>query len=353
MKIILYALISFCLLALNSCTRDEINVPINIITISSKGAYVISEGGFNPGTSKLSYYNKTSDSFNVSIFNPGSLGLLPDGILYDNGNLYISEQGNFNSSGKLYKTDTNGTVLMSRSAGINPYSMTISYNKIYLTNGPTNSVTVIDKNTMNLVATVNVGLYPQEILSIGNRVFVCNTNVFNGGTDSTVSVIDAVTDNVINNIVVSKNPSSLAVSADGNLLVGCPGDSSKAVIYKIDPVALIIINSYNNLKYGFSRDIVTTGDNEIIYIAGDIYSEQNIVRYSLSSRTSISLIPAPAGALNYGLGYDSEDSRIYVCVAASDFTSNGKFRIYGSTGTLLKEFTITGGITPRRTALKK
>jgi len=340
-------------ISMSSCTRDEINAPPVIVTINSKGTYILTEGGFNPGTSKLSYYNKTADSFHVSIFNPGSLGLYPNGLLYDNGNLFISEQGNFGAAGKIYKTDTNGTVVMSGSAGVNPYSMTITNNKIYLTNGPNNSVTVLDKNTLSQITTIGVGIYPQEILSIGNKVFVCNTNVFNGGTDSTVSVIDAVTDNLVATIPVSRNPSSLAVSEDAHLLVGCPGDSLGAVIYKIDPVALIITTAYRNHKFGLSKDIVSIGNNEIIYIGGNIYSEQNIVKYSLTTRTGQSIIPKPAAGLNYGLSYDNENSRIYVCVAAADFTSSGRFRIYGNTGSLINEFIITGGITPRRIALKK
>ncbi len=338
---------------LNSCNRDEINSPPSVVTISSKGAYIISEGGFNPGTSKLSFYNKTADSFYVSIFNPGSLGLYPDGLLYDNGNLFISEQGNFGAAGKVYKTDTNGTVIMSGSAGVNPYSMTIANNKIYLTNGPANSVAVLDKNTLSQITTIGVGIYPQEILSIGNKVFVCNTNVFNGGTDSTVSVIDASTDNLVATIPVSRNPTALAVSEDAHLLVGCPGDSISAVIYKIDPAALIITTAYRNHTFGLSKDIVSIGNNEIIYIGGNIYEEKNIVKYSLTTRTGQSIIPQPTGGLNYGLSYDNESSRIYVCVAAADFLSNGIFRIYGNTGSLIKEFNITGGITPRRIALKK
>lgn len=338
---------------INSCTRDEINSPPTVIVINSKGAYIISEGGFNPGSSKLSYYNKTDVVFNPSVFNPGSLGLLPDGILYDNGNLFISEQGNFGAAGKVYKTDTNGTVQMTGSAGINPYSLTIANNKIYLTNGPSNSVTVLDKNTFSNIATIGVGTYPQEILAIGNRVFVCNTSVFNGNTDSTVSVIDALTDNVIATIPVSKTPSSLAIAPDGNLLVGCPGNSTGAVIYKIDPTALIIVNSYRDHTFGLCKDIVTSGSNEILYIGGDIYAEESIVKYNLSSRTAASIIPKPVSGLNYGLNYDNEDNHIYVCVAASDFTSNGKFRVYGNNGTLINDFNISGGISPRRIALKK
>ena len=78
----------------SGCNRDEIITPPATVN-SSKGAYVLCEGGFNPGTSKLSFYNRTTDSFYVSIFNPGNLGLSPDGMILNENNLYITEQGNF------------------------------------------------------------------------------------------------------------------------------------------------------------------------------------------------------------------------------------------------------------------
>lgn len=337
------------------CGRDEIITPQEEAN-TSKGAYILSEGTFTPGTSKLSFYNKSSDSFYVSIFNPVSLGNSPDGIILSGDILYITEQGNFGSAGKIYKTDTNGTVILSANAGVNPYSLTEANNKLYITNGPSNNVSVVDKNSLSEITTISTGLYPQEIISIGNKVFVCNTSVFGGGTDSTVTVIDAGTDMVVSTIVLKKFATSLAVSSDNKLLIGCPGDPSTAVIYKVDPSTYIKTDSFVNLSHGFCRDITVASSSSLLFIGGDIYSEGTIEWYSLIARNSVTLIPKPANELNYSLAYDRVSEKIYVGTASSNFSSAGKFQIFNPSGILQKSFTISGsssaGLAPRRIVLK-
>lgn len=336
---------------MSGCNRDEIITPPATVN-SSKGAYVLCEGGFNPGTSKLSFYNRTTDSFYISIFNPGNLGLSPDGMILNENNLYITEQGNFGSAGKIYKTDTNGTVISSSDVGTNPYSLAISNNKIYITNGPANNVSVIDKNSFAPITTIGTGIYPQEIISIGNKVFVCNTSVFSGTTDSTVTVIDAAIDQVVATIIVRKSPSALAVTTDGKLLVGCPGNAAGAAVFKIDPNTYNKLDSFTNLGYGFCKDISVMASDKFCYISGDIYAEGGIVTYNMNSRTSALTISQPATGLNYSLAYDSDAGYIYVGYVPG-FTVSGKLIVYNTGGVQKNEFTITNGIAPRRIVVKK
>lgn len=352
-KNILFILL--CVFTLTGCGRDEIVTPPEVSN-TSKGAYILSEGTFTPGTSKLSFYNISSDSFYVNIFNPVSLGNSPDGMILSGDILYITEQGNFGSAGKIYKTDTNGTVLLSANTGVNPYSLTEANNKLYITNGPANSVSVVDKNSLSTIKTISTGLYPQEIISIGNKVFVCNTSVFGGGTDSTITVIDAVADSAVATIVLKKFATSLSVSADNKLLIGCPGDASTAVIYKVEPSTYIKTDSFKNMNHGFCRDITVINSTSLLFIGGDIYSEGTIEWYSLLTSSSVTLIPKPANEINYSLAYDHESEKIYVGTASTNFTSAGRFQIYNSSGTLQKSFTISNssssGLAPRRIVVK-
>ena len=334
----------------SGCNRDEIiSPPVEVNT--SKGAYVLSEGGSNPGTCKLSFYNRTKDSFYVSIFNPGNPGLFADGMILYKNYLYITEQGNFGSAGKIYKTDTNGTVVTSADVGTNPYSLAIANEKIYITNGPANNVSVLNLNTFAPVSTVSVGLYPQEIISIGNKVFVCNTSVFSGGTDSTVSVIDAVSDQVVYTITVRKTPSALAVTTDGKLLVGCPGNVSAAAIFKIDPNTYNKLDSFTNLTYGFCKDISVISSDRICYIGGNTYAEAGIITYNTGNRSSVQTIGQPVTGINYSLAADNESASIYVGYVPN-FTSSSKLLIYNLSGVQQKEYNITNGIGPRRIVIK-
>lgn len=350
-KLFIHLFFVFNIVYLSGCNRDEVINPPIIIS-ASEGAYVLSEGGFAAGSSKLSFYNLTLDSFFVSIFNPSTLGLFPDGLIINNNNLYITEQGNAGAAGKIYKTDTNGTIISSSAVGTNPYSLTIANNKIYITNGPGNNVAVVDKNNLSTILTIRVGIFPQEILSIGNKVFVCNTNLFVGTTDSTVSVIDATTDLVVATIIVRKTPSSLAVTNDGKLLVGCPGDALTGIIYKIDPGNYSKLDSFvinTGFAVGFDKDMaVNKNSNDIYFIS---YSN-NIVKLDLTTKSHSVFISNPNTASDffYGYNYDSKN-KIHYIADAKNFMVNGSLNIYDSNGNSLNTFTT--GKFPRRILIKK
>jgi YVTN family beta-propeller protein len=340
---IVYLFVLIILLA--CCTRDEIVIPEPPVILSTNGAYILSEGGITPGSSMLSFYSISADSFYADIFNPGTLGLFTDGLIIINKNLYLTEQGNFGSAGKIYKLDTNGTAITSQVTGTNPYSLTTANNKIYITNGPASNVSVLDINNFSLITTINVGAYPQEIISIGNKVFVCNTSIFGGAQDSTVSVIDATTDQIVETIVVQKDPSSLAITNDNKLIVGCPGQFGFA--YIIDPDAYNKIDSFLSID-GMGKDIaVDNGSNEIYFISGS----NNITKIDIASRVSVVVIanPNPASTFFYGYNFDLSNKKHYVC-DARNFTVSGSLYIYDENGTL--EQTFTTGIAPRRVVFK-
>lgn len=338
----------FCLIIVplfSSCTRDAVIIPEPPVVITTNGAYILSEGGVNPGTSRLSFYSITKDSFYTNI-SPGILGLFPSGLVFKNNNLFLTEQGNFGSAGKIYKLDTNGAVITSQVVGTNPYSLTALNNKIYITNGPASNVSVVDMNSLSFIKSISVGVYPQEIIAIGNKVFVCNTSLYGGAQDSTVSVIDATTDNVVKTVIVQKDPSSLAITNDNKLLVGCPGQFG--YVYLIDPDSYNKLDSFLSFD-GFSKDIgVDSKSDDIFFIS----NSNNITKINLVSRVSFSIItnPSPSSSLFYGYNYESVNKKHYVC-DAKNFTIAGNLNIYNEIGALEK-IIYTIGIAPRRIVFK-
>jgi len=328
------------------CSSNNPLVPVRII--STKGAYILSEGTMSsPG--KLSFYSSVKDTFYQSIYSNGVLGLYPDGMIFSGDNLFITEQGNFGGPGELHKLDTNGAVTLSSNPfGTNPYSAAVANNKIYVTNGPASAVSVLDANSLSLIKTINVGVYPQEILAIGSKVFVANQSLFSGGQDSTISVIDAVHDSVVATIVVRKNPSSLAVTSDGKLLVGCPGPSN--IIYKID------VSSYSKLdsmtsNEGFISDISVDINSTAVYFIGGLnFSGDRIIKLDLTSKTFTTIINANSGSTFYGYCFDPDNKKHYV-LDAFNFSVDGKAYIYDISNTLQRTFST--GVGPRRVVIRK
>ena len=310
-------------------------------------AYILSEGGFSSGTSKLSMLDVVNNNFSDNIFNPGQIGLYPDGIILYDDHLYLLEQGSFGGSGKIYKTDTTGLVLSSEVVGTNPYSLAMTNNKIYITNGPAGNVSVLNLNDLSFIKNIAVGVYPQEIISLNDKIFVANNSLFGGAADSTVSVIDPVLDTVISTIVVKKDPSSLSVSNDGFLFIGCPGDGDNGKIFKADPSTFQLIDTISLPGFGFGKDLVQDkAGNNLFFIS----SINDIVKYNLDNE-DISGIIASVFPNNYyyGYNYDYVNKNHYV-LDAKDFTITGTFTIHDSAGTIID--TYSTGIAPKKVLLK-
>jgi len=304
-------------------------------------AYILGEGGGTPGSGKLSSYTYAGNSFNQSIFSPGNIGLYPDGLMKFNSNLFLLEQGGFGGQGKIYKLDSNGTVITSQAFGTNPYSLTAANNKIYTTNGPAHSVLVLDASNFSVLKTITVGVYPQEIFAYQNKVFVCNMSLFGGNADSTVSVINAFTDSVIATIHLNDEPSSIALSNDNKLLIGCA--SSEGKIYKVDPNTFAILDSYTVMA-GFDRDLSVDKNSNNVYF---INYFNDIIKLDLVTRVSSVLIanPNPAASYFYGYNFDYTNNKHFV-LDAKNFLVSGSLYIYSLTGTL--EQTFATGVAPRR-----
>lgn len=337
-------------LVFQSCSRDEIMDP-SPNTNTMKGAYVLCEGTFNAGSSKLSFYNSQTNSITENIFNPGTPGLFPSGLQLYQKELFMTEQGNFGSAGKIYTLDTNGTVIRSSSAGTNPYSLAVTDTKIYITNGPANNVSVIDKSTLNMISTIPVGIYPQEILHYNGKIFVCNTSVFGGAVDSTVSVIDVNTDQVIATIRVLQTPSSIAVSNDGNLYIGCYGTISTGKIFTVDPDNYAILDTFtvgNGNAIGFDKDISVDPLSDNIYF---ISYYNNVVKFNTTSETSSVFILNPNTTENFFYGYKFDtQNRVHYVSNARNFQVSGILDVYNESGSLLS--THQTGIAPRRIIVK-
>lgn len=335
---IIFGLVIFA----SGCNRDTIvNSNNPVIPTAKKGLYILCEGS-GAGTSRLSYYNLDT-LFYVNIFKPGNLGLYPDGLISDGTYLYLTEQGNYNAQGKIYKVDTGGTVINSQDLGVNPYSLCIANNKIYVTNGPASNVAVVDKDNLSTIKTINVGTNPQEIFSAFSKVYVCNAGNYVTPHDSTVSVIDARTDAVIKTITLRNSPSSIAMSNDNYLLIGCQG--SNGMIFMVDPNYFVKLDSFDlSNRGGFGKDISVDANSFDIYF---ISYDNKIVKLSLYSGASQVIIdnPSPASVNYYGYVFDSKTKNHYVA-NARNFVSSGLIYKFDYAGNMLSFYTT--GIAPRR-----
>ncbi|MFZ1288666.1 MAG: T9SS type A sorting domain-containing protein [Melioribacteraceae bacterium] len=326
-------------------TIKAILIFIITITLNAqqlKSVFVLSEGGFSSGTSMLSKISLPNGEFSQNIFNPGNIGLYPDGLIVNNNEIYLVEQGSFGGSGKIYKLDSNGTIINSKEIGINPYSLAIANGKIYLTNGPTSSVSVINESDLNSVKEISVGVYPQEIISYDGKILVANNSLWGGDSDSTVTVIDSQTDEIVGTIIAKTNPSSLAITNIGNLLIGCPS----GIIYEVELTNFTKVDSFTVTDYGFGKDIFVAKNNDMIYFKS---TSNSIIRLNLSTKETTIAINDTNILYTYGYGYDYISGNHYL-TDAKNFASNGSLNVYDNNGKILNTYETSTA--PRRIAFQ-
>ena len=326
---------------------QTISIIILAISVNAQqlnGVYILSEGGFSSGTSMLSKLSLPNGNFSQSIFSPGNIGLYSDGLVFENGNLYLVEQGSFGGPGKVYKLNTDGSLINSKEVGINPYSLAISNGKVYITNGPTSSISVVRESDLSIVKEISVGVYPQEIISLEGKVFVANNSLWGGDSDSTITVISSENDEVISTIIVKPNPSALAISNDNHLLIGCPGEGESGIIFKVELDSFMKVDSFKVNDYGFGKDISVDKYSNKIYFKS---ATNHIVSLDLlTGETNLELIDENV-LFTYGYRYDYLTGNHYL-TDAKDFVANGSLNVYSSEGTLLNTYETSTA--PRRIA---
>ncbi|MCK4814571.1 carboxypeptidase regulatory-like domain-containing protein, partial [bacterium] len=150
--------------------------------------------------------------------------------------------------------------------GTDPQGMAIANNKLYVANEWDNNVSVIDidpassNRWLKLAYNITVGDSPEDLATNQDGSFVY---VVNSGSD-TVSVIDTATDQVINSLTVGDYPFHMAAS--GNMLY--------VTNYIDGNISMINMNTNTVLSTTFGvgnypQGIAVTADGETIYVVNN------------------------------------------------------------------------------------
>jgi YVTN family beta-propeller protein len=227
--------------------------PVGIAYDSKKSEmYVVNEGGSNLANlqGSVSVISTTTDKV-VGTFN-NSVGINPEGVLYDSakGEIFVANSIDSTGSGpsniSIY-ADSNNSVVGGAVVGINPIDMAYDSSKgeIFVANSgsictcASSNISVISDKTNKVVTSITVGSGPFGLVydSGKGEIFVGNYN------DNDVSVINDTTDKVVSTIPVGYGPESLAYdAANGFVFVANNGgnnfttinDSTNGVISNID-----------------------------------------------------------------------------------------------------------------------
>lgn len=180
--------------------------------------------------------------------NVATVGTWPNQLVYHNGKLYCVNSGSnnimvFNTENLSVETP------IPLGSGHNPMNMAIyNDNTAYVACSVSNKVLKVNLASKTVTKSIDAGVGTTGIIIHNNKVYATNT-AFDGTTftygQGTVTVIDAVTDNVVKTINVGMNPQDIALAPDSKLHVVCTGDyfSVFGKVFIINPTTDTVTDS--------------------------------------------------------------------------------------------------------------
>ncbi len=338
-------LVLTALLFATSCKKDS-ETFIGVGFSAPGTALVINEG--TSGNADITYIG-TNDSVFNNVFT--SVNKVPLGTFlqsYDKSTEYGLCIVNGNAKVEVVDASTFESVAtLTDNLDYPRYVLVYDESTAYITNGNgTGTVVIIDLDNLTVSGTIAIGSHPENIIKVGNLIYVANGRF---GNDSTISIINPISQTLVSTINVGTGPSDLVQDNDENIWLLCER------IWKSDFSSLL--NSARLVKISSANNTVLT---EIEIVADDPTSFDNISRLEISpdkqtlyylkggaiyKQSVNSSVPetAPFIAGNfYGINVNPSTGDIWATV--SEFTMNSSVNIYASDGTLKASYPV--GIGP-------
>jgi hypothetical protein len=324
--------------AFNSCKKESTPSDTVVQTPTYKnGVIITNEGSFNNGTGTVGFFSNGTKHVTADVFqkeNNRPIGNVLQSATLINSKIYFV----VNNANKIEVTDattlkSTGTINISQPR----YMISAGNGKAYITQwkGSANGVVaIVDLATNTVMKTITCGVAPEGMIQKGNYIYIANSG-FYPNNDSTVTVIDIVSESSTTTINVGPNPSAMAEGADGKIWVLCNGNGGNGMFVKIDPTSNSVEQTENISSSNFKEKFFINKNKTALYC--NMYD--GVYKLDLISNTVSNFIPRNI----YGLGYDSSTDIIY-CSDVRDYISNGQVIRYNSYAAAIDSFDV--GIIP-------
>lgn len=319
-----------------SCEKDDDTTTGKF----DNGVIVLNEGAYGNSNASVSWVSYKSDSVVNNVFysvNGRSIGdVLQSAIIYK-GKIYMI----LNNSHKVEIASSSDFVQAGTIEGLNtPRYATVANNSLYITQwnswGQKGAVMVYDLSSLSKIDSIPVGYGPEQILYSDGKLWVAN----GGGLskDSTISVINPLSNEVEKTIEVAYSPTRFTVDANNNIWTICSGLTIYGANFSVighKPSKLAMINPDNEEvektvdlfaeKHPTMIDI--NPDGNTLYFGGG-WSFDGIYTLNISSTSYQG--PIINGSV-YGFNVNPKNGDIY-CLEAPTFTAAGTLKVYNSNG---------------------
>ena len=296
-----------------------------------RGVFILCEGNFMYGTASLSYYDPTTKHLENELFlrvNGEKLGDTAQSMSILDGRGFIV----VNNSGRVSVVNTRTLKVIGEINGlVSPrYVHFVSSEKGYVTDLMAERITVFDPGTLCVKGHIPTPGHPstEQMAQWGDYLFVCCWSY-----DDCVLVIDTRTDEVIDEIRVGVQPTSLVADrkggiwclTDGGGYPENPAGYEPARLCRIDPLTRQVDRTF---VFGWGdapSELRIDGAGErLSFINSDVW-QMSVDARALPAEPFL----ADNGTRYYGLGVDPQTGEVYVADAI-DYAQSGVIYRFGA-----------------------
>lgn len=331
--------------AATSCDRDEVLIDIEQTQVAPPAAtdcsfYLLNEGNMGSNKASIDYFDATTGIYNRNIYaarNPSvvmDLGDVGNDIQIYGGKMYAV----INCSHKVEVLTPDSARRITQIDIPNCRYIVGDKENLYVSSyvgmaqidptAPRGAVFKVDTVSMAVVGSVQVGYQPEEMVIIGDRLYVANSGGYRvPDYDNTVSIIDLNTFTVtdIMEFPGSGNFHRIDRDSHGRLWLSSRGNyygDFSSNLFVIDPANKQIIKDMQipvsdmwadgDTLYTISSEwSYVTGGNSVSYAKIDMSSMEVIDRNIIKDGTEQNI------KLPYGIAVDPVSKDFYVCDAKS------------------------------------
>lgn len=326
-------------LFLNSCSSDDDNVdpqPEPEVGDYSEGLFVLNEGVQAAGT--VTFVSNDLEVVENEIYqanNDDDLGMFLQSMFFNEDNAYIISNGSNlitvvdrNTFEVVGKVDNGLTV---------PYYAAVTGGKAYVTNlnsfdtSTDDFVAVIDLETLEVTHTIELNAAASNILEDDGFVYVQNSSF---GTGNTITVINSATNSIVKTLEVNDGLTDMEIENDYLYVLGSGSFETIDLTTGQKVSELVLTDDLQGASNLEIEDgtVYFTLDNAIyaMEIGATTSPSAPIIEYTSESQW---------GKM---YGFEVEDGRIYIG-DAGDFASNGFIEVYTTAGEFVKKIEVGVG----------
>jgi len=247
MKRINLFLLALVAALLFSCKPEDPATPVNPKALNLRsGLFVLNEGNFQFSNASLSFYDIEADTVGNNLFykvNDAPLGDVAESMALVDGQLYVV----VNNTNLIYKV--NATTMVCDTT--KPFKLGdfysprelffVSPEKAYVSDLMGAGLWIINPKDMSHTGFIQTGKTTEKMVPVNNELYVSNwSNYYLSGMEkNTVQVIDMNNDVKVAEILVGKEPNTMAVDKNGHVWVLCEGatweaDGENPTLWEID-----------------------------------------------------------------------------------------------------------------------